>query len=470
MSGNLFKRAKILATIGPASDSYQTIEQLIRAGVNGCRLNCSHGTNDERDRQIEWIRMASKVVGKPVAIVQDLQGPKIRLGDLKADHTVVVGDELDLVHEGEHRGNEIPTQYNLAEKVKPGEPLYIFDGKVRTTVLQASGTTVSVRVENDGVLKSRKGINLPKTNFGGDILTKKDLADIEHGLGQDIDFVAISFIQSARDVKKVTKLLRQKGSSALVIAKIETAAAARFPELEKIVQCSDGVMVARGDMATEIGPEKVPMVQRKILELCQKYGKLSIVATQMMASMVESAEPTRAEVNDIAQAVITGADCLMLSEETAVGKYPVQTIETMKRVILYTQQHAPVRPLFLREGYVNMQDAISSAAVTLATQLEVSAIIAETKSGRTAASIASHRPSLPIISMTSDPRVAQQLALLYANKSFLRPDDPKAASHLATELKERGFFGVDPAIVVVVSGKQPGLIGGTDTIKVRILK
>jgi pyruvate kinase len=329
-----------------------------------------------------------------------------------------------------------------------------------------------VRVENDGVLMSRKGINLPDTDFGGDILTPKDLADIEYGAKQDIDYVALSFVQSAADIDNLRQILTSLGSTAQIIAKIETKAAIEDDALEAIVKTSDGVMVARGDLAVEAGAEIVPIVQRKIIALCRKYGKLSIVATQMMASMVAAPEPTRAEVSDVATAVILGADTVMLSDETANGDYPLETVAAMKKVILYTQEHSGVSPVTdMLQGKRPARDAISSAAVSLAGKLEASAIVAETRSGATAASIAAHRPNLPIVSVTSEPRSAQQLALSYANKSFLRPDGEKAGLELAKELKAQGFFGGEgPVTVVIVSGKQPGLIGGTDTIRVRVLE
>lgn len=465
-----FKRAKILATVGPATHSYEAIESLVRAGVNGFRLNFSHGTNDERDEQIAWIRKASDVVGKPVAILQDLQGPKIRLGALNNnEQKVSAGDELRLVFGGEHQDLTLPVQYDLSEKVKEGERLYIFDGKVRTTVIATEPNTVRVRVENDGTLMSRKGLNLPDTDFDGDILTEKDYKDIEFGATRDIDYVALSFVQSAHDIETLRGLLGEHGSDAQLIAKIETKAAIEEQELERIVEASDGVMVARGDLAVEVGAEIVPIVQRQIIGLCQKNAKLSIVATQMMASMVDNPEPTRAEVSDVANAVIVGAGCVMLSDETANGKYPLETVQSMKRTIMYTQEHAPVRPLEVPRNLETHSAAISSAAVVLAKQLQADAIVAETKSGATAGHIAAHRPMRPIISVTSVPRVAQQLALLYANKSFLRPDGERAGLELAKQLAEDGFLE-KPATVVLVSGRQPGLIGATDTIRVRTLE
>ncbi|MGY4893579.1 MAG: pyruvate kinase [Candidatus Saccharimonadota bacterium] len=470
----VFKRTKILATLGPATDTPEMVENMLAAGVNGIRLNFSHGSHDEREIQIPMIREASKKVGKPVAILQDLQGPKIRLGALQDNHFAVKrGDEIILDHAVvEHDGSAtLPVQYNLAEKVKVGEPIYIFDGKVRTTVIEiTSETAIKLRVENDGTLMSKKGINLPDTDFGGDILTPKDLKDIEYGLGQDIDYVALSFVQSAEDIHNLRQILVAGGSQAQIIAKIETKAAIKPEVMEEIVKATDGIMVARGDLAVEAGAEIVPIVQRRLLALCRKHGKLSIVATQMMASMVDSPEPTRAEVSDVANAVIQGADTVMLSDETANGSYPLETVAAMKKVILYTQEHAPVAPIHDIAAKNVQLDAISTAAVTLAEQLKVDAIIAETKSGATAATIAAHRPNLPIVSVTSEVRAAQQLALSYANRSYVRDDSAEAGFDLFKELKAEGFFGEDAAKVIIVSGQQPGIIGTTDTIKVRALE
>ena len=470
----VFKRTKILATLGPATDTAEMVENLLGAGVNGIRLNFSHGSHEEREIQIPMIREASKKIGKPVAILQDLQGPKIRLGALQDNHFEVKrGDEIILDYAvAEHDGSaNLPVQYNLAEKVKVGEPIYIFDGKVRTTVIEiSSDTAIKLRVENDGTLMSKKGINLPDTDFGGDILTPKDLKDIEYGLTQDIDYVALSFVQSPEDIHNLRQILVAGGSQAQIIAKIETKAAVKPEVMEEIVKATDGIMVARGDLAVEAGAEIVPIVQRRLLALCRKHGKLSIVATQMMASMVDSPEPTRAEVSDVANAVIQGADTVMLSDETANGKYPLETVAAMKKVILYTQEHAPVTAIHDIIAKNVQLDAISTAAVTLAEQLKVDAIIAETKSGATAATIAAHRPNLPIVSVTSEVRAAQQLALSYANRSYVRDDAAEAGFDLFKELKAEGFFGEDEAKVIIVSGQQPGIIGTTDTIKVRVLK
>jgi len=469
----IFKRTKILATVGPSSGTLEQIEAMIAGGANGFRMNFSHATFDSAAAAIDTIRTASRNVGKPVAVLQDLQGPKIRLGMLHQNVDVSAGDELILDHAVEHDGGHtLPVQYNLAAKVQPNQPLYLFDGKVKTTILEiVSDTAIKVRVENDGVLMSKKGINLPDTDFGGDIITEKDIADIRWGADKDIDYVSLSFVQSADDIRKLRSMLRELGSSARVIAKIETKAAIDNGTLEEIVRISDGVMVARGDLAVEVGPEVVPIAQRRIIALCRKYGKLSIVATQMMASMVDNPEPTRAEVSDVATAVVLGADTVMLSDETAMGKYPLETVAAMKRVILYTQDNAPPAPISEVLGDENTQrSAIGSAAVKLAEELKAEAIVAETKSGATARDIAAFRPNLPIVSVTSDQRAAQQLALIYANKSFVRPTGETAGLELARELQRQNFFDTEKATVVIVSGRQPGVVGATDTIRVRVLE
>ncbi len=459
----------MLATLGPATNSRELVYQLIERGVNGFRLNFSHGSYEERDQQITWIRECSKELQKPVAILQDLQGPKIRLGAFDGTHPVKKDEEWTLVFDQptDIDAKRVEVQYDLSEKMQSGERLYIFDGKIRTEVTHVTSREVTIRILNDGVIMQKKGINVPDTNFGGDILTPKDLRDIDYGAGQDIDYVALSFVQSAEDITTLRQLLVEKGSTAQIIAKVETKAAIEDIELKKIVEQSDGVMVARGDLAVEVSPEVVPVIQRKIISLCQEYGKLSIVATQMMASMVDAPEPTRAEVSDVATAVISGADCVMLSDETANGSYPLETVTHMKKVIMYTQEALPV-DVTKSHDESTKQTAISAAAVSLAGHIHATAIVAETKSGNTAVSIASQRPAMPIISVTSNPRVSQQLALMYANKSFCRPDGEKAGWELAKNLRESGYLSEGDTIVLV-SGKQPGLIGGTDTIRVRVL-
>ena len=474
----LFKRTKILATIGPSTNSAEKIEEVIMAGVNGCRLNCSHGSNEERDQQIKWIREAAAKKGRSVAILQDLQGPKIRLGFLKDNHLDLKTDDeliLESAEGFEHNGGmTVPVQYNLAEKVKVGEPLSMFDGKVKSEVIEiVSDTAIKVKVKNDGFIMSKKGLNLPDTDFGGDILTPKDISDIEYGANCDYDYVSLSFVQSASDIVSLKQRLLSLGSTAKVIAKIETKKAISSDEhLEEIVEASDGIMVARGDMAVEAGAEVVPMVQRKLIAMCRAHSKLCIVATQMLSSMVDSPEPTRAEVSDVATAVVQGADVVMLSDETANGKYPLETVKAMKKVILYTQNHSKVAPISKSPvgEKSEIYDAISNTAARLAEKINADVIVAQTASGVTATTMAAMRPNVPIISVTPNPRVANQLALTYANAAFVRPYSEDFGFDLAKELKGN-YLKADEEktdlLAVIVSGDKNKF--GTDTIKVRTI-
>lgn len=463
-----FKRTKIIVTVGPSTSSYKSVLAMMKAGANGFRLNFSHGTHEERLEQIEWIRKASKAYGKPVAIIQDLQGPKIRLGDFDGIINVRIGQSLTFKYKSDYAATGIiPTQYDLAKKVKRGERLYLFDGRIQTIVTSVIDDVVHARAQNDGVLVKRKGINLPDTDFGGDIITAKDRADLTFGSTQDIDYVALSFIQHANDIVKVRTILKNLGSTSKLIAKIETKAAT--DNIEDIVKEADMVMVARGDLAIETLPESVPVVQRKIIGLGLRYATPTIVATQMLASMTEMPEPTRAEVSDIATAVILGADCVMLSDETASGKYPIQSVEIMKRVILYVQEHNPLNVTFDDpDSKLSRQQAISSAVINLSYSINAKAIVAETLTGETALQIVAHRPTIPVIVVSSNNTTVQQIALVYGTKGYNRPVDPMAATKLTNWLLTSKVLKKGDT-VVTVSGKHPGVVGTTDTIKVRVL-
>jgi pyruvate kinase len=464
-----YKRTKIIATLGPATNSYEMIENLIQAGANGIRLNFSHGTYSERDQQISWIRYASEKLNKPVAIIQDLQGPKIRLGDFDGIFNVKTGQKLAFYfHQSQKPDNieSLPVQYDLSLKVKIGERIMLYDGKIRTTVKEIKDHTVYVEVENDGILIKRKGINLPDTDLNGDILTAKDLEDITYGAHQDIDYVALSFVQSENDILLLREKLSHLKSSAKIIAKIETPAAVK--NIEKIMQVTDAAMVARGDLAIETPAESVPIIQREIIGLGIQYNKPTIVATQMLASMTDAPDPTRAEVSDIATAVLVGADCVMLSDETATGKYPIESIQTMKRVINYTEKHTPLNVIFKKQANQTITSAIGNAIITLANQLQVQAIIAETKTGTTALSISSYRPIIPLLAITNEAKIANQLAIVYATKVYVRPATLQVGTKLTDWLIEQKILNRGD-IVINVSGSKLGVAGATDTIKIRTL-
>lgn len=462
-----FKRTKIIATVGPATDSYESILKLIKAGANGIRLNFSHGTLEERTKQIAWIRKASQEYGKPVAIIQDLQGPKIRLGDFEGIVNVKKGDGLSFKYKSDYeKTGLLPTQYDLSKKVQRGERLYLYDGKVKAIITSVKDGVVHATAENEGILIKRKGMNLPDTDFGGDILTAKDRSDLVYGSSQDIDYVAQSFVQTADDIARLRRLLKGMNSTAKIISKIETRAA--VDNLESIVQASDAVMIARGDLAVETPAESVPIVQRQIIGLGLRYAKPTIVATQMLASMTEMPEPTRAEVSDVATAVLIGADCVMLSDETANGSYPIEAVKTMKRVILYAEAHTPLKVSYPNDAAYTNQTAISEALLNLAENINAKAIVAETKSGATAFNIAARRSTIPTIAVTSDNRTAQQLAITYGVKSYVRPVDALAASKLTDWLQKNKVLHKGD-VVVTASGHYPGVVGTTDTIKVRVI-
>ena len=340
---NAARQTKIIATIGPATDDLATLERILRAGVDACRLNFSHGTAEERDAQIKNIREISARIGRKVAIIQDLQGPKIRLGELKGDAKFVIraGDKIGLTEGISHDGgNNLPSQFDFSAEVRPGENIYLFDGSIRLVVDEISGKTVWTTAQNAGWVVSHKSINLPDTNFDqGRIMTDKDLADLGWSAGKDFDFTAISFVHRASDLDFVRAEMAKRGISRPIITKLETKSGARPENLEAIVENSDGVMVARGDLATEAGVVVVPVVEREILKLCRKHGKFSIVATQMLASMINAPSPTRAEVNDVETAVFLGANYVMLSDETAMGQYPVETVEMMRDAVIYAEQN-----------------------------------------------------------------------------------------------------------------------------------
>ncbi len=446
------KRTKILATIGPAVDDPTMLEKIIRAGVNACRMNFSHGTEEERLGEIRHIREIEAKLGRHIAIVQDLQGPKIRFGELKDDmrYDIKTGDVLGLTYGITHDGgNNLPSQYDLSDKCEPGDAIYLFDGKIKTIVQSIEGKTVWVKAQNPGYIISHKAINLPDMKGGkAPVLTPKDLEDLDWGLTQDIDYTAISFIHHADDVCKLREIIRSKGSDRPIIVKLETKSGADPANLEDIVKEADGMMVARGDLAVEAGMEIVPIVERRIIELCQKYCKPCIVATQMLGSMVENPEPTRAEVNDVATAAIEGADAVMLSDETAMGQYPLEAVTVMNKVLQYTQQHQPVYDLYERRGTDPNRDAMAQAAITLAREAQADAIVVETADGVMARNVAVHRPETLIIAVAPTKRIVNRTSLLFNTRSY--QGQRGEAEQLARRLVQEGFFGKEHARVVLV--------------------
>lgn len=465
-----FKRTKIVATIGPASREPEVLEQLLLAGVNMFRLNLSHGTHEEHARIVKIARGLTKKHGKPVAVLADLQGPKIRVGTLPTDGVPFVRDHTMRFEVGADYEDSgiIPMQYDISKHVKKGERIYLRDGMIHVEVTKVEKKLVTTKVLAPGILTSNQGMNLPDTDLGGEILTPKDLADIEFAVKNDADYIALSFVQNAEDIIRLKDRLKRLNSDMRVIAKFETAAAVE--NLESIVAATDAIMVARGDLAIETKPESVPSVQRRLIELCKQQCKTVIVATQMLESMTQSPQPSRAEVSDVATAVLEGADAVMLSGETAMGLFPVETVRMMKRIILFTEREELSKLPDRR--YENLAgdntNAISAAAVELAAQLPAKVIVAETSSGATARNIASLRPKVPVIVVTDHARVYQQAAIIWGGKSYLTKDMDGATEQIIRELRSAGNIRQGDALVVA-SGAQPGLIGGTNKIEIRVV-
>jgi pyruvate kinase len=459
-----FKRTKIVASIGPATFSAQAIEDLVRAGTNSIRINFSHGTNEEHLKIIEWSRAAAKKLDRPVAIIQDLQGPKLRVGKLPDEGVMLKkGEKARLQFGISYKNRIIPTQHDFSNKLNKNEPIFLNDGRIKLVVEKVNKKLIETTVLQGGLLTSNKGINLPETDMKGEILTKKDLEDIRFGLNQDFDYVAVSFVQRASDMDDVRQYLKKNKSDAKLIAKIETKAA--LENIEEIVKASDGVMIARGDLAVEAGLEVVPVAQRKIIGLVRQYGKFAIVATQMLLSMLNSTQPSRADVSDVATAVIIGSDAVMLSDETTMGKYPIETVQTMKKIILYTEENSPLEPVYLNLEDSSTERAMASAAITLAHQLKAKLIVAETLSGRNARTIAAQRPQMPIAMPTTNERVANQLAIIYASKPIYHPHSD-GLSDLAIKVFRESLSISKGDYIVLTYGKQAGKIAGANTLRI----
>ena len=463
-----FKHTKIIATIGPASRDPQILESVVRAGANAIRLNMSHGSHDEHHEVIRRVRKISEKLGKPLAIIIDLQGPKVRLGELPGDGVVLKGNERISFKYGEHyeRGKPLPMQHDVSRYVQKGQPLYLRDGMIQIEITGIKGKVITGKVLNTGIVFSKQGINLPDTDFGGDIMTNKDVDDAKFAAENDVDYVALSFVQSQKDILNLRKQLTKLDADCGIIAKIETKAAAS--RLKEVIASSDGVMVARGDLSTETRPEQVPVLQKRIIDQARECQKFAIVATQMLESMVDSPQPTRAEVSDVSTAVVQGADAVMLSAESAVGKYPRATVALMDRIIKYTEAHRLLNITASKFGEATAQNAISAAAITLAKQIDAKLIIAETFSGRTARNLCSFRPETMVIGVTPSRRTYQQLALVWGARSYLIKDPTKAAAETVKMLREEHSLMPGDKFITA-AGRNPGVTGGTDTLQLQVI-
>ncbi len=407
------KKTKIVATIGPATEKKDAFAKILRAGVNVARINMSHGSYEEQASKIQNIKTVSKKEGIPVAILLDLCGPKIRIGDFKEGPVeLVVGQEFILTGE-QCEGDVHRVHFNyphIVTDIKAGMVLMVDDGKKKLEVMKVKGVEIYTKVIIGGTIKSRRGVNIPGAYLSIDALTAKDKKDLVFGLGLGVDFVALSFVRTAHDIEVLRKLLKKHDSSAQIVAKIETTEA--IENIDAIIEATDVVMVARGDLATEAGPEKVPLYQKQIVRKCNNVGKPVIIATQMLESMITTPVPTRAEVSDVANAIFDGADAVMLSEETTLGKYPVEAVSMMTHIAEITEAEIGThRRLKVHSG--DVVDSISSSVVHNAEDVKATAIVALTETGSTARMIARYKPQQPLIAFTSDERVVRHLLLVY---------------------------------------------------------
>jgi pyruvate kinase len=452
------RRTKIVATLGPATSDPATLEHLIAAGVDVVRLNCSHTTTEQRVQLAALVRQAAARLGRNVALLLDLQGPKVRTGAHRDGQPLALtpGQELTITTRPVlGTAQQIATTYqHLPADVQPGDQLLLADGTIRLVVVAVEPEAVRTRVVHGGLLRENQGINVPGRALSLPALTPKDEADLRHGLTLGIDFVALSFVRHPDDIRALRRLLRRQGAQPLVIAKIEKPQA--LDHLEAIVNVSDGVMVARGDLGVELPLEDVPLVQKRIAALARERCRPVIVATQMLESMTHAERPTRAEVSDVANAIFDSVDAVMLSAETAIGTYPVEAVATMHRIALTTEPAALARP-FPPPPPTSRSGAIAQAACVLAAGVRAQALIALTRSGFTARLIARLRPATPIIAVTPSETVRRQLALWWGVAAVVQTFPPTLDATLA-QLKERLVADqlLAPGRSAIVVGGIPG--------------
>ena len=464
---NYLRSTKIVATVGTATDDIQKIKSLIKAGVNVFRLNFSHGNHGDHLKRITYIRSAENELGCNVAILADLQGPKFRIGKVKEDIKVIKGSTYNFDKKTEIGDfSRVNLSHNeIYESLSIGSNILMDDGKLQFRVKDISKNIIKTEVIVGGYIKSNKGVNLPDVVLNTSPLTSKDIEDLKFILNQEIDWIALSFVQKLRDVEEVKKYIEDK---ACIIAKIEKPSALK--ELNKIIGACDGIMVARGDLGVELPPEEVPGIQKDIILKCRQAGKPVIVATQMLESMIESPSPTRAEASDVATAVFDGADAVMLSAETAVGSFPIETVTIMDRIIFSAENHIKMHP---GDGPQNLKvenyvyNAVSRSAVSLAEAVNARAVVAFTASGNTAFRMARERPNLLLVVMTPEVKVKRKLSLLWGAYSFFsKVQGYEAAIKEAREIIKIEKLAEQGDAIVVVAGMPFGVSGSTNSIRV----
>ncbi|HEV7951304.1 MAG TPA: pyruvate kinase [Glaciihabitans sp.] len=463
------RRAKIVATLGPATSSYENIRAIIDAGVDVARMNLSHGSYDVHEEVYKNVRKAADDSGRAVAVLVDLQGPKIRLGKFEGGpYELAVGDIFKITTEDIVGNREISgtTFKGLPQDVAPGDFLLIDDGKVKVEVVDTDGVVVTTKVVVAGPVSNNKGINLPGVAVNVPALSEKDEADLRWGLRLGADLIALSFVRDATDIVRVHEIMAEEGRKIPVIAKIEKPQA--VDNLEAIIDAFDSIMVARGDLGVELPLEAVPIVQKRAVELSRRMAKPVIVATQMLESMINSPVPTRAETSDVANAVLDGADAVMLSGETSVGLYPVITVQTMARIVTSTEEHGLERIPELGTKPRTQGGAITLAAAEVASFVDAKYVCVFTESGDAARRMSRLRFKIPMKAFTPDPAIRRRMALIWGIESFVvdRVNHTDAMFHQVDEVLLREGLAEIGDKVVVISGSPPGVSGSTNDLRV----
>jgi pyruvate kinase len=471
-------RTKIVCTIGPASRAPEMMRELVLAGMDVARLNFSHGSQSYHGENIERIRTVAAEVGKPIAILTDLQGPKLRVGEMEGDGVLLVsGKKVVLTTQPiVGHGGEVPVQYaKLPRDVEAGDRILIDDGLLELEVLSTGEMDIPCRVITGGLLQTNKGMNLPRASHAIPAITDKDRRDLRFVLEQQVDWVALSFVRNQGEVRELKEMIRRLSTSrhpVPVVAKVEKPEA--VDNIDGIIEVADAIMVARGDLGIETSPEAVPIVQKMIIAKCNAVGKPVITATQMLNSMMSNPRPTRAEASDVANAIFDGTDAIMLSGETAVGKYPLESVRTMVRIAQEAERsglegaakpHPPRRPV------TSIADAVSHATYETACDLEAAAIITPTISGHTARVISKYRPCCPIIAVTPSPVVQRQLALYWGVRALLSRRTESTDETISGAVRAAQEHGLvkQGDVVVITAGAAGSGPGTTDIMKVQVV-
>lgn len=467
------RKTKIVCTIGPSSESLENTKKLILAGMNVARLNFSHGDFEEHGNRIKNIRIANAEMGTSVAVLLDTKGPEIRLGKLKEEPIELTQGDLVTLTTEEILGdiNRVPITYSdLPKDVTIGSTILIDDGLIGLSVEEVKGTEIICRIVNSGQIKSKKGVNVPGVKISLPGITEKDANDIVFGIEQGVDFIAASFVRKASDVLEIRELLERHNAGHIqIISKIENQEG--VDNLDEILEVSDGLMVARGDLGVEIPAEEVPLVQKNMIKKGNRVGKPVITATQMLDSMQRNPRPTRAEASDVANAIFDGTDAIMLSGETAAGRYPVEAVQTMARIAERAEESLEYREIFMKQ--VNAQqttvtEAISQAVANSALDLNAKAIITSTQSGFTARMVSKYKPKSPIIAVTTDERVMRRLSLIWGVKAVLGPEADTTDEMFENAVKggmSTGLLSLGDT-VVITAGVPIGRSGTTNLIKI----